>query len=54
MRKERQILVRRVLLDIRVRRAKQRNEDIDENDCGQEVPAVVHNQAERVAESLVR
>ena len=52
--KERQILVRRILLDVRVCGAKQGDEDIDEDDSRQETPAIVDDQAERIAKPLRR
>lgn len=38
VRKESQVLVRGILLHITVRRAKEGNEHIDEDDGGQEIP----------------
>jgi len=54
MSKESKILVCRILLDVRVGRTKQGNQDVDENDGSEEVPRVVDDQPEWVSESIVR
>lgn len=54
MGKERKILVGRVLLDIRICRAKQGDKHIDQNDGGEEVPRVVNDQSEWISESFIR
>jgi hypothetical protein len=53
MSKESKILVRRILLNVRVSRTKQGDEDIDKNDGSEEVPRVVNDQTEWVSESIV-
>lgn len=53
VRKERQVLVRRILFNIRVCRAKQGDQDVDENNGGEEVPRIVDDQAKGVPEPVI-
>lgn len=53
MREKREVLVIGILDDVRVRRAEQGDEDVDENDNREEAPCVVDDQTEWVPETLV-
>jgi len=54
MSKESKILIRCILLNVRVGRAKQGNKYIDENDGSEEVPRIVNDQTEWVTEAIIR
>jgi hypothetical protein len=53
MSEKRQVLISRILLNVRISRAEQCNEDIDENDGSEEVPRVINDQSEWVTETIV-
>ena len=43
VREESQILVRCILLNVRIRAAKQGDQDVDKDNGGEEVPEIVHD-----------
>lgn len=53
MSKESKILVCRILLNVRVGRAEQGNQHVDENDGSEEIPRIVDDQPEWISESIV-